>query len=69
MNVVLVGEALLKYGPSIIPLLQQVTAWIKGGKTEVTADDVALLVTLSNKSADDYLKEAKVTRQGSASMP
>lgn len=60
MSTALVLNAVLTYGPEIIPLITQLAAWIKGGKTEVTADDLAFLVKLSNKTAADYLAEAGV---------
>ena len=48
--------ATLMYGPSIIPLIQQLAQWIADGKTTVTADDWAILNSFAAKKATDYLK-------------
>jgi hypothetical protein len=53
-----VGYA-VKYGPDGIKMYHQVHDWIASGKTEVTPDDMAQLLALANKSADDYLRDTK----------
>lgn len=52
----------LQYGPSIIPLIAQLTAWIRDNKKEVTAEDFALLARYASTTADDYLREAGIVR-------
>lgn len=52
----------LQYGPSVIPLLAQLTSWIKENKTEVTAEDFALLAKYAATTSDDYLREAGIIR-------
>lgn len=49
-------QAVLLYGPQMIPLLAQLNAWVKENKTEVTEDDWALLHKYGTKKAEDYLK-------------
>lgn len=48
----------VQYGPSIIPLVQQLVTWAEGGKTTVTAADFAILAQLSSKTSADYLSLA-----------
>lgn len=52
----------LQYGPSVVPLIAQLTAWVKDGKKEVTAEDLALLTRYASATADDYLKAAGIVR-------
>lgn len=47
--------ALLTYGPTILPLIQQVTQWVKDGKQEVSAEDIAELIAYGKKMSADYL--------------
>ena len=51
----------VKFGPDGIKMFSQIHGWIASGKTDVSPEDLAQLLALSNKSADDYLKEAGVT--------
>ena len=48
--------AVLTYGPSVLPLIQQITAWVKEGKTEITEEDWSFLLRYANKKASDYLQ-------------
>lgn len=57
MTPAIVLNAVLTYGPQILPLIQQLAEMVRNGKKEVTSDDLAMLIALSNKTADDYLKE------------
>lgn len=50
--------AVLRYGPDILPVIQQIEGWIKTNKTEVTADDIAVLVAYGRKTSAEYLAEA-----------
>ena len=54
----LILSAVLQYGPSILPLIQSLITMIKTNKTEVTAEDIQMLIDLGKKSSADYLKEA-----------
>lgn len=47
-----------QYGPTIIPMVQQLVAWAEGGKTAVTSADLDVLNKLCTKSAADYLASA-----------
>jgi hypothetical protein len=58
MTTAAILAAVLQYGPSVIPLIQQLVTWAEGGKTTVTAADFAILVQLSSKSSADYLAAA-----------
>ena len=60
MTPALVLSAVLTYGPTVLPLIQQLAEMVRSGKKEVTPEDLAMLVALSNKTADDYLREAGV---------
>ena len=46
------------YGPDVLPVIQQIAAWIEGGKTAVTAADIAVLVAFGKKTSADYLAAA-----------
>lgn len=52
--------ALLQFGPTILPLIAQVTQWTQQGKKEVTPEDIALLIAYGKKTSADYLAEAGV---------
>ena len=56
MNPQMILTAVLTYGPEIIPLIQQLTQWIKENKTEVTDADWQILAQYGSKKAADYLK-------------
>lgn len=43
------------YGPDVIPLVQQVVAWVESGKTTVTSADLAILAGFGSKKAAAYL--------------
>ena len=60
MTPALILQAVLQFGPTIIPLISQLAAWAEGGKKEVTAADLAQLVALGTKTSADYLREAGV---------
>jgi len=53
-----IALAVLKYGPSIIPLIQQLGKWVSEKKETVTQEDLELLATMAAKRSNDYLKEA-----------
>jgi hypothetical protein len=55
MNTSAVLAALLQYGPTVLPLMAQLTTWIKNGKQDITAEDINLLISYGQKKADDYL--------------
>lgn len=57
MTPTLILRAVLTYGPEILPLIRQLADWAKSGKQEVTAEDLAQLISYGNKSSSDYLKE------------
>lgn len=63
MNFALLLNAVLTYGPSIIPLAQKLVANIEAGKGNqtVTAADLAELAALANQSADDVYKRLGIT--------
>jgi hypothetical protein len=46
------------YGPDVLPVVQQIIAWIEGGKTAVTSADIAVLVAFGSKKSSDYLAAA-----------
>ncbi len=54
--------AILQFGPQVLPLIQQVTGWVKEGKKEVTPEDIAQLIEYGRKSSADYLREIGVVR-------
>lgn len=56
-------QALLTYGPSIIPLAQKLVADIEAGKGNqtVTAADLAELAKLANQTADDIYARLGIT--------
>lgn len=47
--------AVLQYGPQVLPVIQQIVAWITENKTEVSKDDIAQLIAYGQKKAADYL--------------
>lgn len=51
----------VQYGPEILPLVQQLVKWVKENKTEVTPEDIALLISYGSKTSAQYLAEAKGT--------
>lgn len=58
MTPAVILAAVLQYGPSILPLVQQLTAMIRDRKPEVTPEDIAQLIELGRKSSADYLTAA-----------
>lgn len=58
MPPVAILAAVLQYGPSVLPIAQQLVAMIRDKKTEVTAEDLAQLIELGKKSSADYLAGA-----------
>lgn len=52
--------AVLQYGPGILPLIQQISEWVKSGKQEVTPEDIAQLISYGRKTSADYLAAAGV---------
>lgn len=52
----------VKFGPDGVKIFHQVQGWIATGKTDVSPEDLAQLMSLSTKSADDYLIDAGVTK-------
>ena len=61
MNPAQILVAVLQYGPSILPLINQIHEWIAAGKADVTADDIKLLIAYGSKTSGDYLKAAGIT--------
>ena len=55
MNPQIILAAVLQYGPSILPVIQQIATWIKENKTEVTKEDLDALIAYGAKKAADYL--------------
>lgn len=53
-----IALAVLQYGPSIIPLLQQLGKWVSEKKETVTQEDLDLLAGMAAKRSSDYLKDA-----------
>lgn len=49
-----IAQAVLTYGPDIIPLIHQLQVWITEKKVEVTSDDTALLNSYRSKKGADY---------------
>jgi len=60
MNPAAILAAILTYGPEILPVIHQVTTWIKNRKEDVTPEDIAQLIAYGNKTSDDYLKEVGI---------
>lgn len=62
MNAVTLLDAVLKYGPTIIPLVQKLVADIEAGKGNqtVTAADLAELARLAGQSAEDIYAAAGI---------
>lgn len=58
MTPALILGAVLQYGPSVLPVIQSLVGMIRDKKTEVTPEDIALLIELGKKSSADYLREA-----------
>jgi hypothetical protein len=69
MTAAAIAEALLKFGPTILPYLIKVGEWIKAGKSDVTAADLAELTAYGQQKADDYLKAIGVTPPGTTALP
>lgn len=57
MTPALVLNALLTYGPAIMPLLEKASQWVKDGKKEVTAEDIAELIAYGQQKGADYFKK------------
>jgi len=58
MTILAAIAAVAQYGPSVLPVIQQLVAWAEAGKTTVTSADLDLLVKLGSKSSADYLAAA-----------
>lgn len=58
MNPAAIGLALLQYGPTILPMLQEVAKWIEDKKDTVSSDDIAKLIAYGKPTAADYLTAA-----------
>ena len=58
MTAVAILSAVLTYGPEVLPLIQQIPAWIESGKSPVTSADIDILVKLGAKTSSDYLTAA-----------
>lgn len=54
-------NAVLQFGPTVLPLIGQLTTWIKENKQTVSAEDIAQLIAYGKKTSNDYLKEAGIT--------
>lgn len=67
MTPAIVLNAVLTYGPSILPLIQQLAELVKSGKAEVTPEDIAQLIEYGKKTSADYLKEAGIAGSERAS--
>ena len=46
------------YGPDVLPVVQQIIAWIESGKTTISSADIAVLVAFGSKKSADYLTAA-----------
>ena len=57
MPIAVVAQLLAQFG---LPLAQQIFAWVQAGKTTVTAEDFATLVTLSQYRSADSLAAAGI---------
>lgn len=58
MTPAIIAQLLAEFG---IPLTQQIYTWIQAGKTTVTPDDWAGLVTLSQYRSTDSLAAAGIS--------
>ena len=58
MPIATILACVVQYGPSVLPVIQELVALIEGGKTSVTSADIATLVALGKKSSSDYLAAA-----------
>jgi hypothetical protein len=61
MSPTLILQAVLAYGPSVLPLIQQIVVWIQGGKTDVTPADIQQLIDYGNKTSAQYFAAVGVT--------
>lgn len=52
-----------------LPLTQQIFTWVKSGKTEVTAEDIAFLVKLSQYRSTDALTAAGIKIEDGKVVP
>ena len=50
--------ALVQYGPTILPMIQELLAMARDKRDTVTPEDIALIIKLGNKSSADYLAAA-----------
>lgn len=53
---------IVKFGPEAATIVHELHGMMASGKTTVSPDDLARLNTLAGTTADDYLKEAGVTK-------
>ena len=58
MPIATILSLLATYGPDVLPVIQQIAAWIEGGKTTVTSADIAVLVAYGSKKSSDCLAAA-----------
>jgi len=66
MNPVLIAQLLAQFG---LPLTQQIYVWVKEGKTVVTPEDWATLVTLSQYRSADSLAAAGIKIEDNKVVP
>ena len=66
MTPAIIAQLLAAFG---IPLTQQIYLWIKEGKTTVTPEDWAGLVTLSQYRSSDSLAAAGIAIVGGEVVP
>jgi len=60
MTPIAILSAVLQFGPEIIPLIAEISKWIRDGKKDVSPEDIALLVSYGKKTSADYLADAGV---------
>ncbi len=54
MSAAAILAAVLQYGPSVLPVVQQLVAWVKENKTEVTEEDIKTLIAFGKAKASDF---------------
>lgn len=62
MTPAIIAQLLIAYGPTVLPLVQKLIAWIESGKKDVTSADIAELIAYGNKTSADYLKDAGISK-------
>ena len=55
MNTAAILALVAQYGPGVIGIVQQLVAWVEGGKTTVTAAELAQLTVLGQYTSTQSL--------------